>query len=148
MIRNVVIVLGALALSLAPSAAPVRAADDEDGVKPFLGEWHTVADGIGEGWKISKDKKTGKLSAVGEFRDVKTLALLGGFRGKDVEYKDGKLTFIQVYVKKPRPNWEDGVKMTLEEDGEKQLKFKWETPSGKSGTRILVPFDRSKDKKK
>jgi hypothetical protein len=143
MIRYGLLILGILGASLVSRST--RAADTEITAKSFLGDWHTHSDGIGEGWRITEDKKSGKIKVIGEFRDEKTYAILGNFTGKDVDFKDGKLTFIQVYSKKPRQNWEDGVKMTIEIIEEKKsMKFTWETPSGKKGTRMLEPYVHKK----
>jgi hypothetical protein len=143
MIRYGLLLLGILSFSFL--SRPSKAADTEVSEKSFLGDWHTVADDIGEGWRITQDKKTNKLKVIGEFRDVKSYNILGSFNGKDVQYSDGKLTFIQSYIKKPKPNWEDNVKMTLEVVEEKKLlKFTWETPSGKKGTRMLDPYVHKK----
>jgi hypothetical protein len=115
-----------------------RAADDED-IKPFLGEWKTVAEGMEEGWLVKKSKD-GKLSVVGQYRDPKTFKILGAFEGKNVEFKDGKIYFTQVWIKKPKSGWGDNGKMMLEIEKGK-LKFHWDV-NGSKGHRYLEAIVR------
>ena len=138
MFGNRFVFLGVCALVLLIS--PSTRADDEDVIKPFLGEWMTKAEDIEEGWLISKNKD-GTLRVIGQYRDAKNFRILGGFEGRNVEVKDGKIHFVQVWVRKPKPNWSDNAKMTLEIEKGK-LKFTWKLDNGSSGSRYLEAIRR------
>jgi hypothetical protein len=123
----------------------VRAADEDD-EKKVLGLWMTDCEGMKEGWKITKNKK-GEWEVLGQYIDYKTANILGAFKGKDYEFKDGKLHFTQVWIRKPKANWTDGNKMTLECQDSGKLKFSWETPTGSKGSRDVEPLKDPKKKK-
>src|SRR5437660_7751879 len=102
MLRHFVVSLAAVALLLGRPPAILRAADDgSDMVGTYRGS--SSAGGYTETWQIKMDK--GNLVVVGTFR--RGNAVVGAFQGKNAKYADGKLTFQQVYVKKPDPSWND-----------------------------------------
>jgi hypothetical protein len=118
--------LAALLFPLAGSA--LRAADGDE----IVGVWHTEADGLREVWHIKTED--GKWAVSGDYYDKKNKHV-GHYDGKDVQYADGKLTFVQHWTKKPNPVWGDEAKMTAAVGGEK-LAYTWDLGTS-SGSREM-----------
>lgn len=129
-LRFLLIVAGVL-LSLA-AAQPA----DE-----LIGRWQGASGsgGFQESWTISRDK--GQWGVVGTYtKDGKEA---GSFRGKDVRFANGQLSFRQQYVKKPDPSWGDGNLMAATAKGN-SLNVTWRAgrQSGKvSFTRVEPAAD-------
>ena len=130
MFRNVGLSLGTLALLITTAPVSLRAADDgSDMVGTYRGT--SSAGGYTETWQIKMDK--GNLAVVGTFR--KGTVVIGAFQGKNVKYADGKMTFQQVYIKKPDPSWSDGTEITATLSDDK-LEFTWAN-GGQTGSNSL-----------
>ena len=116
-------------LALVWPTAAVRAADAPD----LIGTWKADHDGYTEIWTIAQDKGDWSVSGVFSKKGKE----VGAFKGADVQYADGKLSFTQKWSKKPDPTWGDNTKMVATANGDK-LSFTWDNGGGNSGTHDMV----------
>src|SRR5262249_47866344 len=113
-------------LAVALAVVPAAARADED----LVGTWEGMSGsgGFTEVWTIKMDKGGWSVSTV----YLKNGKEAGGFRGKDVKFASGTLTFVQDFVKKPDTTWADGTVISAMAKGDK-LTFEWKNTAG-SGT--------------
>jgi hypothetical protein len=109
-------VLAALLAPAAWGAAPARAADGDE----FAGAWQGELNGQRLVWNIAHPG--GKWFINGEYYEGKKA--VAAFKGADVKYADGKLTFAQQWIYKPAVGWPDNLATRVEVNGEK-LSFSW-----------------------
>jgi uncharacterized protein (TIGR03067 family) len=119
----------ALVILALPAGQSAPAAEDGS---DLVGTWSGTAGGFKELWTIQQDK--GAWSVSGVFKSGE--AVVGAFRGVDVQYNNGTLTFRQDYIRKPAANWPNGNRITAKVSGDK-ISFTWR--SGKqSGSGSLT----------
>lgn len=99
-----------VALSLVTFSS-VSAADGEDEI---VGVWEREEYGLEETWVIKKSKD--KWSVSGSFWQATKIGEVGNFKGKDVKYADGTLSFAQDYFKLPKGR-KNGTKTTASAEG-------------------------------
>jgi hypothetical protein len=95
--------------------SPGFAADEDEKI---VGVWERVIekDNLEETWVIKKTKD--KWSVSGSFWKRDKNGEVGNFKGKDVKYADGTLTFTQDYFKLPAGR-KNGVKITASAEGDR-----------------------------
>jgi len=119
MLRFTLLTAAAFAATAA-SPNPTRAADEGKG---FLGSWTAEVDNFKAVWNISQSVN-GKWRVAASYYDSKGKPH-GGFEGKDYKLEGGKLTFTQVWTKKPRSTWHDNATITLTLEDADTLKEAW-----------------------
>lgn len=118
---RIMITLGLFA-AMPSSAAPSARAQDDDKAKAVLGQWYYEVDGMAVAWMITKGND-GAWLVRGQYITPKTRKILGGFEGKDYKFEDGKLAFTRTWLRKPKPNFQDGGKATVESIGNGKVKL-------------------------
>jgi hypothetical protein len=114
MVRIAAVCLMILAPALFWQSA-TRAADEDE---KLIGVWERVTekDNLEETWVIKKTKD--KWSVSGSFWKRDQNGEVGNFKGKDVQYADGTLTFTQEYFKVPKGR-ENGTRITASVEGDR-----------------------------
>ena len=114
MSRISLLVLFGLVIS-ASSVRPAGRADDEK----IIGVWEreTEKDELEETWAIKKNKDN-KWTVSGSFWKSGKNGEVGNFKGKDVKYVDGTLSFTQEYFKLPKGR-ENGTMITASTEGDR-----------------------------
>jgi len=101
----------------------------------FVGSFSGDVDGYKEVWAISNEG--GRWAVKGLF--YKNDAPAGGFEGKDVTVKDGKLTFTQEYTQKPGGvTWFNGAMITVSPGANGGLSYTWSVGAVTGPARTLT----------
>jgi hypothetical protein len=86
--------------------------DQPDISKVLVGTWEGVSgDGrFREVWTITENN--GQWSVSGAFYDRQTGQQTGGFRGENVRFQSGVLSFRMIFAPKPHPSWANSVEFS------------------------------------
>jgi hypothetical protein len=114
MARVFILLLMILSPAFSWHSAALAGDDDER----IIGVWERVTenDGLEETWVIKKTKD--KWSVAGTFWKRARNGEVGNFKGKDVKYADGALSFTQDYFKLPKGR-KNGTRISASAEGDR-----------------------------